>query len=292
MVCSIKREPIPGEIRYQWVKKCFPEANVIHHYEEIPQEPKDHPDFWNIWKNTIEKHCPWREFDALFWSEDYGWKMAEVMWIQYIPVDRLRTLVPMSWTAMREDPMTNWKYLPNVVRPYFVKKLAIVWPEWSWKTALAKALSDYYQTIMIDQYSQRLFAEYEKNFSFNIADTSIEDIYTIARWQIVTEDIHAQYANRILVCDTDLNSICYFSKKLFWTVPGWMIHEADKRKYDLTILIQPNNKEQSEEYDFLEYELKRQWRAYIVVEEWNLDSQIEKWIDAVTRFIKYIPHHE
>ncbi|MFA5888462.1 MAG: adenylyltransferase/cytidyltransferase family protein, partial [Candidatus Nanoarchaeia archaeon] len=53
MVCSIQQEPIEGKLRDEWMKESFPDVHVIHHSAEIPQEPKDHPDFWQIWHVAI-----------------------------------------------------------------------------------------------------------------------------------------------------------------------------------------------------------------------------------------------
>ena len=53
MVCSIQREPIPGRLRFEWVRDYFPKVHVVHHDEEIPQEPQEHPDFWSIWQNAV-----------------------------------------------------------------------------------------------------------------------------------------------------------------------------------------------------------------------------------------------
>ncbi|HEY4720238.1 MAG TPA: adenylyltransferase/cytidyltransferase family protein, partial [Anaerolineae bacterium] len=47
LVCSLERDPIPGELRYGWVKQLFPDANVQHCDDEIPSYPHEHPDFWD-----------------------------------------------------------------------------------------------------------------------------------------------------------------------------------------------------------------------------------------------------
>jgi HTH-type transcriptional repressor of NAD biosynthesis genes len=222
------------------VKNQFPDANVVHHYALIPQDPSEHPDFWNIWKESIERHCPGEEFDALFGSEDYGWKMAHVMGIEYIPVDRIRDLVPISGTAMRTDPMRNWEYLPVVVRPYFAKRVAIVGPESSGKSTLAKNLAEYYHTAFVADYKRSLLKEYATHKEYHPGEIQEEDISTIARGQIVTEDSLVKRANRVIFSDTELSSIVLWAMSHFNYCPPWIVREAEKRMYDLYLLLEPD----------------------------------------------------
>src|SRR5437667_8778357 len=39
VVCSLNREPIPGELRLRWVRELFPFETVVHLTDELPQEP-------------------------------------------------------------------------------------------------------------------------------------------------------------------------------------------------------------------------------------------------------------
>jgi NadR type nicotinamide-nucleotide adenylyltransferase len=237
LVCTLPGEPIPGEIRYLWVKELFPDCNVVHHYAEIPQEPSEHPDFWNIWKESIARYCPGEEFEALFGSEDYGWKMAKTMGIQYIPVNRERDLVPVSGTDIRNDPMKYWKFLPKVIRPYYAKRVCVIGPESTGKSHIVEKLAQHYDTVWVPEYARGLLREYERNRQYGNGEVRYEDIETIARGQIVTEDSQAQRCNRILFCDTDLATTVYWSYFYFGKCPDWIEEEAEKRKYDLYLLV-------------------------------------------------------
>lgn len=237
LVCSLKDEPIPGEIRFQWIKESFPEANVIHHYQEIPQDPSEDPNFWQIWDESIRRHCPGEEFDCLFGSEDYGWKMAERMGIRYIPVNRVRNLVPISGTEMRENPMEHWEYLPAVVRPYFLKKVCVVGPESSGKSTFVKDLAKHYNTVYAEEYGHNFVEEYLRNGARQPGQVLLEDFPDIARGQLASEDSLAQRANRVMFCDTDLITTQYWANFYTGSCPEWIAREADKRTYDLYLLL-------------------------------------------------------
>ena len=76
LVCSIDTEPINGALRFQWMHEALPNARVIHMHRDIPQEPDDHPDFWNIWREAIREHHP-EPIDKVFASEPYVFRLAQ-----------------------------------------------------------------------------------------------------------------------------------------------------------------------------------------------------------------------
>jgi NadR type nicotinamide-nucleotide adenylyltransferase len=127
LVCSLQREPIPGELRYQWVKDLFPDVNVQHYSEDIPQYPEEHPDFWNIWLKTIRLYVPAGP-DLVFTSETYGDKLAAVLGARHECVDIARATFPVSGTAVRNDPRKHWDLIPPPVQAYYAERL-------NWKSA-------------------------------------------------------------------------------------------------------------------------------------------------------------
>ncbi|MGK7905619.1 MAG: AAA family ATPase [Synechococcus sp.] len=228
LVCSLACEPIPGHLRFNWMRQMFPDADVIHLTDENPQEPQDHPDFWQIWHDSIRRVLPIGP-DLVFASEDYGWTLAKILGAQYIPVDRDRTLVPISGTAIRTDPLGNWNYLPPCVRPYFLCRICIIGPESTGKSTLARQLADRYRTVYVNEYARSLL-------DYKQGRCDYEDIDRIARGQIASEEALAPQSNRILFCDTDLITTTIWSEVLFDRCPNWIRAEADRRTYDLYLV--------------------------------------------------------
>jgi NadR type nicotinamide-nucleotide adenylyltransferase len=246
VVCSVQAEPIPGEIRYQWMRQMFPSANVVHHYVELPQDPSGPGDdaFWRLWRDSLRRHCPDEEFDALFGSEDYGWRMARELGIEYIPVNRERTLVPVSGTQIRAEPMRHWDYIPTVVRPHFVKRIAVIGPECCGKSTLVKRLATVFRTSHIDEYARRYMDEHHRS-GLRTPDAhgklafAYDDLPNIARGQMVTEDAMAFNANRIIFCDTDLLTTWLWTNHYFGRCEEWIRTEGLRRRYDVTLLTDP-----------------------------------------------------
>src|SRR5207247_4890673 len=65
LVCSLQAEPIPGSLRHRWVQQMYPDLEVVHVTDENPQEPDQHPEFWQIWVDTVRRACP-QALDIVF----------------------------------------------------------------------------------------------------------------------------------------------------------------------------------------------------------------------------------
>jgi HTH-type transcriptional repressor of NAD biosynthesis genes len=231
LVCTLKREPIPGELRYQWVRRMFPlpNVNIVHISENLPQTPEEHPHFWAIWRRVIQQACP-DGVDFFFASEDYGHKLAEVIGARYVEVDKPRQLVPISGTAVRAQPLRHWEMLPEVVRPYFLKRVCIFGPESTGKTSLARDLAVHFRTSYAWEYARPLLDPQG-------GQCFARDIPLVVRGQMATEDAMSLQANRVLFCDTDVLTTTIWSDVLFGNTPQWIRDLADRRTYDLYLLL-------------------------------------------------------
>lgn len=121
LVCSLQREPIPGELRYQWVRDLFPTVNVQHFADDIPQYPHEHPDFWALWLKAVRRYLPTGP-DLVFSSEAYGDRLAEVLGARPVCVDLARATFPVSGSAVRADPARYRHLLPPAVQTYFAER--------------------------------------------------------------------------------------------------------------------------------------------------------------------------
>lgn len=229
LVCSIAREPIPGGHRYQWVRASHPDCRVIHVREEVPQAPEDDPRFWSIWIDLIRRYAG--DVDVVFTSEAYGDELAAQLGARHVCVDAARRTVPVSGTTIRADPMAHWEYIPEVVRPYFVRRVAIVGAESVGKTTLARQLAERFQTVWVQEYG-RAYCEGRDASTLELADFE-----AIVWGQATWEDAAAATANRVLICDTELHTTCTWSDVIARARPPWLTDVARARRYDLVLLL-------------------------------------------------------
>lgn len=228
VVGSLAREPIPGELRVRWMRELFPDVQVVHLTDENPQYPEEHPEFWNIWKTSLSRVLPTQP-DIVFSSEAYGTTLAEVLGARSVVVDPERVALPVSGTAVREDPFGNWQYLPAPVRAHFAKRVVVFGPESTGKTTLARRLAQHFETRWVPEFARA-------HLEAQSGKVTLEDIELIARGQRAAEDALARDANRILFCDTDMLATELWSDALFGSCPEWIRKDARARRYPLTLL--------------------------------------------------------
>jgi len=229
VVGTMPHEPIDGALRYGWMRELFPDCHVVHLDEVLPQDPSEHPEFWAIWEAALRRVLPEGPLDHVFASESYGHRLAEVLGASFVPVDRARSVLPVSGTAVREDPLGHWRFLPECVRPHFVQRVCLFGPESTGKSTLARTLAEAFDTVAVPEYAQLLIAEQDGALAY-------EDIPRIARGQRASEQALARRANRVLFCDSDLLTTRIWSETLFDDCPAWICEEADRAAYDLTLL--------------------------------------------------------
>jgi len=229
VVESVVDEPIPSQLRYSWMQEIAHGCRVEHLTTHHPQAPEEHPDFWGLWTRTLSAFCP-GGLDYVFASEAYGVPLAAALGAQFVPVDPGRHAVPVSGTAIRNDPMTHWALLPDCVRPYFLKRVSVFGPESTGKSTLALQLAHHFETVAVPEYART-------HLEMKTERLSATDMPLIARGQVAAETALARQAHKVLLCDTDPLVTLIWSETLFEDVAPEVAELAAKQTYDLTLLL-------------------------------------------------------
>lgn len=122
-VCTLKSEPIEGILRYNWVKKYYEnnkKVEVVHVTKELPSPSKDMKELAKLWSGYLKEAFP--EVSIVFASEPYGEYIAEYMKADYKLYDIERKTISISATMIRNNPFKYWEFIPDIVKPYFIKK--------------------------------------------------------------------------------------------------------------------------------------------------------------------------
>jgi HTH-type transcriptional repressor of NAD biosynthesis genes len=249
VIGSLPTEPIPGSIRFKWVQEEYrnnPNVTVKHCDVVLPQFPEEDPvNFWDIWVDVAKSYCP-DDLDVIFSSENYGITYADKLCIEHYMVDIDRKIIPVSGTMCREDPFAMWDYLPDQVKPYFVKRIAIMGSESCGKSTLTKWLAKKYKTNYVEEYGRTV---YEEQNHGNINTFSRFHFLDIMQGRQIIENAMIKQSNKLLFCDTedlttvlfydmyfpdDMNQLCGdIRNKLRDTL-------SSKPKYDFYILLKPD----------------------------------------------------
>lgn len=194
-VCTLSHEPIPGDLRYAWMSRLFPDVNLVHVTEEIPQASRSQSGAYRIWADAMRSridHAP----RYVFASEDYGADLARELGAEFVPVDPQRSVFPVSAGMIRDDPYAHWRYIPPPVRPYFAHKVAVL----DSTGELVPALARRWETAHATDYPA-----YAR--SLDLRPSHAREAGELARAQAASEAALLESANRVLFTPTDAAQI-------------------------------------------------------------------------------------
>lgn len=230
LVCSLAAEPIAGVLRYEWMQALCPDCRVLHHTAENPSYPHEHPDFWQIWTESIRALVP-EPISQVFSSEAYGERLAACFGARSIFIDLHRKAFPVSGTAIRENPYANWDFLPPLIRAHYVKRVALLGAESTGKTTLAQALAQTYQTVWVPEYG-RAFVERQGRLP------EAHEMLSIAQKQVDWEAEACQRAYKILFADTTPLTTALYADYYFGAAEPALWRLAETHAYDLILVTE------------------------------------------------------
>lgn len=147
LVSSRSFEPIGGGVRVAALSAALsglPNVTIrLHEDDGAPQNPPDHPAFWDWWSAAINAHFPeaMGEWDYVVASEAYGLQVAENLGASFMPFDIERSLNFSRGSAVREDPFANWSAMLPLLRQEFQMKATLFGQESVGKTTMSKLVA-------------------------------------------------------------------------------------------------------------------------------------------------------
>ena len=236
VICYSDKEPIPGEIRLQWLnQELNKEPRVVpipffYDEDELPNTSESSPEVSSKWSSAFRKVLP--DVDVLFTSEPYGEFVAEFMQIKHIGFDKNRVKSPITASRIRANPFKYWAYIANAARPYFVKKIAIVGTESTGKTVLSEKLARHYNSVFVPEMAREVIE--------TTKECTYDDLTRIAELHAKTILEKIPQANRLLFADTDLVITKSYSHFLFQKeliVSNWI---ESANQFDLYLFMEPD----------------------------------------------------
>jgi NadR type nicotinamide-nucleotide adenylyltransferase len=116
----------------------------------------------------------------------------------------------------------------NII-PQTKYKIAITGPESTAKSALAKALAEYYNTRWVPEYSREYLSKISKEYTY-------DDILAIAKGQVNSEEKLLLKATKYLFCDTDMMVCKIWCEEKYGKCHPWIIEQLENPTYDLYLL--------------------------------------------------------
>lgn len=302
IACSNTTQSIPGVIRSNALESIYKNNPnvIIHPFDDghLPQHDydcKSLDEFYGLWTPEVYKIVS--KLDVVFTSEDYGDDFAKYLGIEHFLVDKERLKFPISGTEIRNNTFENWKFIPNQIKPYFVKRITIVGPESVGKTIMTKKLANYFNTNFVVEYGRLVYES--KNNSINI-----DDFIPISEGRQSLEDWLILQSNKLIFCDTEDITTYIFSKMYcpdeYKKTEDWFLKTIEnKKKFDLYILLKPDCRSvqdgtrkfletRKEHYEVIKSELINRGFDFIEVGGEDYDNRFKSCIRSVkAKFIYY-----
>lgn len=181
IVGTMDREPVDGESRFIAIRQAYGvngHIKVHHLHRDVPQDPSEHPDFWNLWRDTVREFVDVKADDFFVASELYGMDMAKVLGCKFMPCNRYRETIDISGTKVRDQLMDNFEFILPEFQHHIRKTVTIFGAESCGKTTMAKALSEELNGWFVPEWAR----EYLETVGAEITDEKMRSI------------IHGQYA--------------------------------------------------------------------------------------------------
>lgn len=236
-------DPIPAELRVDWIVRCAPWARVVVADASLPPSPAYDLDFWPRWVREFHRLAP--RVTHVVSSETYGDELAARLGARHALFDLHRSRHPVSGTLVRRDPWAQWTELPIPVREWCTRTVALVGGESVGKTTLAERLAAHYRTVWVPEYGRTyttVGSWQEADWSDGVDGTawSVDDAVRVARAQALLVDDARARARGLVITDTEQVTTAVWTEVAGVAVPDalWAIQRAAPA--DLYLLLEPD----------------------------------------------------
>jgi len=294
LVCCSDNETISDSVRKSWIEKNFEkqkniEVRSFNYLEsELPNTSVSSRYVSKVWAEKFKTLFP--DYNIVITSEEYGNYVASFMGIKHIAYDIPRKLFPVSATAVRNDIVAYWNFLPDSVKPDFAIKVVILGTESTGKTTLTERLSQYYKCSSVKEAGRDIVAN-SSSFLFDdlnlIASEHARriEIATLGKSPliIIDTDIHItkSYSNFAFGKELEIEDRIYNSNKanlylylnndVEYVQDGTRLNETDRN------LLDSSHRETLKHYNIDFIEIKGNWQQRFAKAVKYIDQLIATW---------------
>lgn len=236
------RNEVNVRIRYRWLYLLTKHiGNVkIHVLEDTADSKANYTsEYWKSDSEIVKKMIG-KKIDIVFCGDDYNddsfyKKCYPESIIHYFKRNEI------SSTKIRSNPYKYWHWIPNVVRPYYVKKVLLIGGESAGKSTLTINLANYYNTNFVEEVGREI-SEKSGTDKMMIA----EDFTEILLKHKIKEMESIEVSNKVLFIDTD----CLITKfYMYFLDDKDQNYENNKlladaisslNSYDLVLFLEPD----------------------------------------------------
>lgn len=196
---GLNRQEIPFRVRYRWLYQLtrhIGNVTILALEDYAPTKADYTRDLWDRDAGIIKAQAG-RPIDVVFCGDDYG---EDSFWNLCYPDSELVifTRNQISSTEIRKNPYVHWDWLPNIVKPWYVKKVLLMGGESTGKSTLTINLANRFNTNYVDE-AGRVLSEQSGTDLMMLP----EDFTEILLQQKLNEMRAVALSNKLLFIDTD-----------------------------------------------------------------------------------------
>ncbi|MFC1851652.1 AAA family ATPase [candidate division CSSED10-310 bacterium] len=188
---------VPLTVRSQWLKNIYPQVRVIEAWQG-PTEVGHSPEIKKKHEDYIINSLGLKNITHFYCSEFYGEHMSLALGAENRLVDRERSVVPVSGTAIRADPAQFRQYLHPVVYRDLITNVVFLGAPSTGKTTITSELAREYNTVCMLEYGREYWEKHHSQRRL-----SPEQLVKVAEGHLAREEQLLYQANRYLFTDTN-----------------------------------------------------------------------------------------
>lgn len=196
---GVNRNEIDVRIRYRWIYQLTKHIGNVKLFilnDTAKTKSEYTEDIWYADAQKIKVFID-EKIDVVFCGSDYD---ENSFWGKCYPDSKLVFLKrdEVSSTKIRENPIKYWDYIPNIVRPYYTKKILLIGGESTGKSTLTINLANYYNTNYLEEVGREISGRSGTDMLM------ISDDFTDILLQHKTRELELlKHSNKFLFEDTD-----------------------------------------------------------------------------------------
>lgn len=239
-LCKGSKLPfIPSRIRLRWLSQLTKDMEHVH---VIEVEDYDGDEDYNWKEGALKiKGAIGKEINLVFSSEIGYDPIFKELYpeAKHVLIDEKRERYPISATEIRNKGVFHyWDYIPEVARPFFIKKVVILGTESCGKSTLTRNLALIYHTTYVKEYGRELCEDLGGCEGIMLE----EDYHIIAYGHKLKEYEAIKQANKLVFIDTEA-AVTQFYSELYNQKHQRVLDEIARiQQYDLCLYLEPDVK--------------------------------------------------